>query len=225
MKDLERQIEALKKELKDKVGDLNEKRKTNAQIKSDVNSKEKELRFKVNLKSKEVTAERTKTNMEEIKEKQEESYKIWIMKQLDQLREMYEKQKVDVEATMRDMYVKKVKNSNQSKLKKLQMCSKEKSVPYQIPNWVPSGSTNLSLVFGRGRLNICPCFLIWICLLHFLIKRKHVDSVRCDEGALQVEKLTAEKTKAEKEKVDNKVKKIFRKSRLDDSNQFKICSR
>ena len=118
MKDLERQIEALKKELKEKVGDLNEKRKTNAQIKSDVNSKEKELRFKVNLKSKEVTAERTKTNMEEIKEKQEESYKIWIMKQLDQLREMYEKQKVDVEATMRDMYVKKVKNSNKSKLEK-----------------------------------------------------------------------------------------------------------
>ena len=66
---------------------------------------------------------------------------------------------------------------------------------------------------------------IWICLLHFLIKRKHMDSVRCDKGALQVEKLTAEKTKAEKEKVDNKVKKIFRKSRLDDSNQFKICSR
>ena len=154
MKDLERQIEALKKELKEKVGDLNEKRKTNAQIKSDVNSKEKELRFKVNLKSKEVTAERTKTNMEEIKEKQEESYKIWIMKQLDQLREMYEKQKVDVEATMRDMYVKKVKNSNKSKLEKLQMCSKEKSVPYQIPNWVPSESTNLLLVFGRGRLNI-----------------------------------------------------------------------
>ena len=160
MKDLERQIEALKKELKDKVGDLNEKRKTNAQIKSDVNSKEKELRFKVNLKSKEVTAERTKTNMEEIKEKQEESYKIWIMKQLDQLREMYEKQKVDVEATMRDMYVKKVKNSNKSKLEKLQMCSKEKSVPYQIPNWVPSGSTNPLLVFGKGRLNICHCFLI-----------------------------------------------------------------
>merc|ERR1711936_958197 len=93
-KDLERQIEALKKELKEKVGDLNEK-----------------------LKTKEVTAERTKTNMEEIKEKQEESYKIWIMKQLDQLREMYEKQKVDVEATMRDMYVKKVEKLTAEKTK------------------------------------------------------------------------------------------------------------
>ena len=42
-----------------------------------------------------------------------------------------------------------------------------------------------------------------------------MDSVRCDKGALQVEKLTAEKTKAEKEKVDNKVKKIFRKKQIE----------
>merc|ERR1712121_402703 len=34
--------------------------------------------------------------MEEIKEKQVESYKIWMKKQLDELREMYEKQKVDI---------------------------------------------------------------------------------------------------------------------------------
>merc|ERR1719193_1306435 len=62
------------------------------------------------VKSREVTAERTKTKtktMEEIKEKQVESYKIWMKKQLDELREMYEKQKVDVAATMRDMYVQK----------------------------------------------------------------------------------------------------------------------
>ena len=66
---------------------------------------------KVSLKSREVTAERTKTNinMEEIKEKQVESHKIWMKKQLDELREMYEKQKVDVAATMRDMYIQKVK--------------------------------------------------------------------------------------------------------------------
>merc|ERR1712168_1067012 len=108
-KDLEKQVEELKNMLKEKVDDLNEQRKENADIKSDVNQKEKELRFQVSLKSREVTAERTKTNinMEEIQEKQVESHKIWMKKQLDELREMYEKQKVDVAATMRDMYVQK----------------------------------------------------------------------------------------------------------------------
>merc|ERR1712212_938698 len=95
--------------LKDKIDDLNGKRKSNADLKSAVKAKEKELRFQVSLKSREVTAERTKTNvnMEEVKEKQVESYMIWMKKQLDELREMYEKQKVDVAATMRDMYVQK----------------------------------------------------------------------------------------------------------------------
>merc|ERR1712168_282168 len=108
-KDLEQQIEELKAALKAKVDELNGKRKKNADIKSDVKQREKELRFQVSLKSREVTAERTKTNinMEEIKEKQVESHKIWMKKQLDELREMYEKQKVDVAATMRDMYVQK----------------------------------------------------------------------------------------------------------------------
>merc|ERR1711990_846320 len=109
-KDLEKQIEKLKDELKNKVDELNKKRKENADVKSDVRQKEKELRFQVSLKSREVTAERTKTKtktMEEIKEKQVESHKIWMKKQLDELREMYEKQKVDVAATMRDMYVQK----------------------------------------------------------------------------------------------------------------------
>merc|ERR1711990_1335854 len=109
-KDLEQQIEELKEKLKNKVDELNKKRKENADVKSDVRQKEKELRFQVSLKSREVTAERTKTKtktMEEIKEKQVESYKIWMKKQLDELREMYEKQKVDVAATMRDMYVQK----------------------------------------------------------------------------------------------------------------------
>merc|ERR1711931_112688 len=102
-KDLEQQIEELKAALKAKVDELNGKRKKNADIKSDVKQREKELRFQVSLKSREVTAERTKTNinMEEIKEKQVESHKIWMKKQLDELREMYEKQKVDVAATMR----------------------------------------------------------------------------------------------------------------------------
>merc|ERR1711971_795065 len=108
-KELEKQIEDLKKLLENKVEKLNNKRKENADIKADVKIKEKELRFQVSLKSREVTAERTKTNinMEEIKEKQVESHKIWMKKQLDELREMYEKQKVDVAATMRDMYIQK----------------------------------------------------------------------------------------------------------------------
>merc|ERR1712192_332416 len=109
MGELETQIEGLKKLLENKVEKLNKKRKENADIKADVKIKEKELRFQVSLKSREVTAERTKTNinMEEIKEKQVESHKIWMKKQLDELREMYEKQKVDVAATMRDMYIQK----------------------------------------------------------------------------------------------------------------------
>merc|ERR1712212_635833 len=97
-KDLEQQVEELKEKLKNKVDELNEKRKENADVKSDVRQREKELRFQVSLKSREVTAERTKTKtktMEEIKEKQVESYKIWM------------KKKVDVAATMRDMYVQK----------------------------------------------------------------------------------------------------------------------
>merc|ERR1712168_687794 len=97
-KDLEQQIEELKEKLKNKVDELNKKRKENADVKSDVRQREKELGFQVSLKSREVTAERTKTKtktMEEIKEKQVESYKIWM------------KQKVDVAATMRDMYVQK----------------------------------------------------------------------------------------------------------------------
>merc|ERR1712168_17136 len=97
-RDLEQQIEELKEKLKKKVDELNKKRKENADVKSDVRQREKELRFQVSLKSREVTAERTKTKtktMEEIKEKQVESYKIWM------------KQKVDVAATMRDMYVQK----------------------------------------------------------------------------------------------------------------------
>merc|ERR1712212_627257 len=71
-KDLEQQIEELKELLKEKVDELNGKRKKNADIKSDVKQREKELRFQVSLKSREVTAERTKTNinMEEIKKKQ-----------------------------------------------------------------------------------------------------------------------------------------------------------
>merc|ERR1712212_428539 len=108
-KELEKQIEDLKELLGNKVDELNKKRKENADFKADIKIKEKELRFQVSLKSREVTAERTKTNinMEEIKEKQVESHKIWMKKQLDELREMYEKQKVDVAATMRDMYVQK----------------------------------------------------------------------------------------------------------------------
>merc|ERR1712130_768029 len=108
-KDLETQIAELKDALEIKIDELNGKRKKNADIKSDVKQREKELRFQVSLKSREVTAERTKTNinMEEIKEKQVESHKIWMKKQLEELREMYEKQKVDVAATMRDMYVQK----------------------------------------------------------------------------------------------------------------------
>merc|ERR1712130_425456 len=108
-KDLEMQIAELKDALEIKIDELNGKRKKNADIKSDVKQREKELRFQVSLKSREVTAERTKTNinMEEIKEKQVESHKIWMKKQLEELREMYEKQKVDVAATMRDMYVQK----------------------------------------------------------------------------------------------------------------------
>merc|ERR1712168_1695382 len=109
-KDLEQQIEELKEKLKNKVDELNKKRKENADVKSDVRQREKELGFQVSLKSREVTAERTKTKtktMEEIKEKQVESHKIWMKKQLDELREMYEKQKVVVAATMRDMYVQK----------------------------------------------------------------------------------------------------------------------
>merc|ERR1712212_5652 len=108
-KELEKQIEDLKELLGNKVDELNKKRKENADIKADVKIKEKELRFQVSLKSREVTAERTKTNinMEEIKEKQVESHKIWMKKQLDELREMYEKQKVDVAANMRDMYIQK----------------------------------------------------------------------------------------------------------------------
>merc|ERR1719342_1131662 len=109
-KDLEQQMADLEKMLKEKIDDLNGKRKSNADLKSAVKAKEKELRFQVSLKSREVTAERTKTNvnMEEVKEKQVESYKIWMKKQLDELREMYEKQKVDVAATMRDMYERKL---------------------------------------------------------------------------------------------------------------------
>ena len=69
------------------MDELNGKRKENADVKSDVKQREKELRFQVSLKSREVTAERTKTNinMEEIKEKQVESHKIWMKKQLDEL--------------------------------------------------------------------------------------------------------------------------------------------
>merc|ERR1711971_923629 len=78
-KELEKQIEDLKKLLENKVDKLNKKRKENADIKADV----------------------------KIKEKQVESHKIWMKKQLDELREMYEKQKVDVAATMRDMYIQK----------------------------------------------------------------------------------------------------------------------
>merc|ERR1712212_61343 len=108
-KDLEQQVEELKEKLKKKVDELNEKRKENADVKSDVRQREKELRFQVSLKSREVTAERTKTNinMEKIQEKHEESHKIWMKNQLDALTKMYEKQKVDVAATMRDMYVQK----------------------------------------------------------------------------------------------------------------------
>ena len=112
------------------MDELNGKRKENADVKSDVKQREKELRFQVSLKSREVTAERTKTNinMEEIKEKQVESHKIWMKKQLDELREMYEKQKVDVAATMRDMYVQKVKIVNfvvsPPKSAQIQLCEK-----------------------------------------------------------------------------------------------------
>jgi len=108
-KDLEQQIEELKEKLKKKVDELNKKRKENADVKSDVRQREKELRFQVSLKSREVTAERTKTNinMGKIQEKHEESHKIWMKNQLDALTKMYEKQKVDVAATMRDMYVQK----------------------------------------------------------------------------------------------------------------------
>ena len=65
------QIAELKDALEIKIDELNGKRKKNADIKSDVKQREKELRFQVSLKSREVTAERTKTNinMEEIKKK------------------------------------------------------------------------------------------------------------------------------------------------------------
>merc|ERR1711910_115849 len=118
-KDLEQQMADLERMLKDKIDDLNGKRKSNADLKSAVKAKEKELRFQVSLKSREVTAERTKTNvnMEEVKEKQVESHKIWMKKQLDELREMYEKQKVDVAATMRDMYERKLEKLTAEKEK------------------------------------------------------------------------------------------------------------
>merc|ERR1712203_567119 len=121
-----------------------EKRKSNADLKSAVKAKEKELRFQVSLKSREVTAERTKTNvnMEEVKEKQVESYKIWMKKQLDELREMYEKQKVDVAATMRDMY--------ERKLEKL-TAEKEKAEKEKVDNKV---DTKIKEELERLRLQL-----------------------------------------------------------------------
>merc|ERR1711971_655484 len=53
-KELEKQIEDLKKLLENKVDKLNKKRKENADIKADVKIKEKELRFQLSLKSREM---------------------------------------------------------------------------------------------------------------------------------------------------------------------------
>merc|ERR1711928_165362 len=136
--------------LKDKIDDLNGKRKSNADLKSAVKAKEKELRFQVSLKSREVTAERTKTNvnMEEVKEKQVESYKIWMKKQLDELREMYEKQKVDVAATMRDMYERKLEKLTAEKEK----AEKEK-VDNKVDTKIKEELERLRLQLGKLQTN------------------------------------------------------------------------
>ena len=49
LQDLEQQMADLEKMLKDKIDDLNGKRKSNADLKSAVKAKEKELRFQVSL--------------------------------------------------------------------------------------------------------------------------------------------------------------------------------
>ena len=107
---MEKEIASLANSLDTGVKDLNSKRQENARLGSEVAKQEKELRFQVSMKTREVTAERTKTNInwENFKAKKGEQYSIWLESQLEELQATYQQQQEDVRATMEDMYKEKV---------------------------------------------------------------------------------------------------------------------
>jgi len=106
---LEKEIASIANSLDTGVKDLNNKRQENARLGSEVAKQEKELRFQVSMKTREVTAERTKTNInwENFKAKKGEQYSIWLESQLEELQATYQQQQEDVRATMEDMYKEK----------------------------------------------------------------------------------------------------------------------
>jgi len=110
------QKEALEKEIANLTNSLDtgskaltNKRQENARLGCEVAKQEKELRFQVSMKTKEVTAERTKTNInwEDFKAKKGDQYRIWLDEQLQELQATYQQQQQDVRVTMRDMYKEK----------------------------------------------------------------------------------------------------------------------
>ena len=107
---MEKEIANLTNSLDTGAKALTNKRQENARLGCEVAKQEKELRFQVSMKTKEVTAERTKTNInwEDFKAKKGDQYRIWLDEQLQELQATYQQQQQDVRVTMRDMYQEKV---------------------------------------------------------------------------------------------------------------------
>jgi len=112
LKELQKEVTSLNNRLGKVITDFNEKKLTNAGLATQYYKIEKQLRFQIGVLSRELVAERTKTNIdwEEIKTKKGERYKIWMEEELKVLQATYQTQMEEVQLTMENLYEEKERN-------------------------------------------------------------------------------------------------------------------
>jgi len=148
---LQKKIASLNEQLGKAIADLKDKKIGNAKLASDLYRLEKELRFQISVKSRELMAERTKSNIdwEAIKTKKGERYNIWMEDQLQKLKDTYEQQKGDFDETMKTMYLEK-ETKLQASLTKAQ---KEAEKPNVEAGKLKIEVETLKLKFGELEAN------------------------------------------------------------------------
>jgi len=148
---LQKKITNLNAQLGKVIAELKEKKINNAKLSSDLFRLEKELRFQISVKSRELMAERTKSNIdwEEIKTKKGEKYKIWMEDQLQKLQMTYQQQRGDFEETMKTMYQDKEKTLTAS----LSKAQNDAAKPNEEANKLKIQLETMKLKFGELEAN------------------------------------------------------------------------
>merc|ERR1712055_208841 len=148
---LQKKITNLNAQLGKVIAELKEKKINNAKLSSDLFRLEKELRFQISVKSRELMAERAKSNIdwEEIKTKKGEKYKIWMEDQLQKLQMTYQQQRGDFEETMKTMYQDKEKTLTAS----LSKAQNDAAKPNEEANKLKIQLETMKLKFGELEAN------------------------------------------------------------------------